>query len=252
MKYRKLFMIFVILLWSVAGITLVVQLNKADEEAVVEAFGQINCQSMESSFHVSGSLKSDYLTADEQQKLLEKIANGIGITQNYEILKENNSRSRTVKLEKNSDCADVEMKIMTYEDEVEDNVIQTRQYVEIELNMYKHTEEILVLKKEIEKVMKDTPFDCDVGLEFEAEFNRELSIAEKNRLSKQFLDNISANLVSEEKSEEIYTIYAYTELISDYEAVDGNAVNVNLVFSYDEDENITSFYMATPYLLGEY
>ena len=56
------------------------------------------------------------------------MAKQIGITKNYEIITENEDNNRIVKLEKQSDSASVDMKIITYEVEVEDNVVQTRQY----------------------------------------------------------------------------------------------------------------------------
>ena len=155
-------------------------------------------------------------------------------------------------LDKSSDSAQVVMKIITYEVEVEDNVVQTKQYFSMELCLYKYVEEIVVLKQEVEKVLADSPFKCDSGLEFEAEFNGELSLSEKNKLSQWYLKEINAKTVSDRKDSDIYTIYAYTKYISDYQIVDGNAVNVNLIFNYDEEKKITHFYMATPYFQREY
>lgn len=252
MKLKKAFMLFIILLWTVAGVTLVIQLNKEDEEAVVEVFGQIDCDKLQSRFYAEGVLQFDYLTGNEQVKLLEDMAKQIGITNNYEIVNESEGNNRTVGIQKQSDSAAVDMKVITYEVEVDDNVVQTKQYFSLELYLYKYTEEIVVLKQEIEKVLKNSPFECNVGLEFEAEFGGELSLAEKNRLSKWYLKEINAKVVSEEKNSQIYTVYAYTDYIRDYEIVNNNAINVNLVFNYDEENNKTWFYMATPYLFGEY
>ena len=44
MKSKRAFMLFVTVLWIIAGITLIITLNQEDEEAVVETFGQINCE----------------------------------------------------------------------------------------------------------------------------------------------------------------------------------------------------------------
>ena len=252
MKRKRAFMLFVILLWTFAGVTLIVHFNKEDEGAVVEVFGRIDCDRIQSCFSAQGTLQYDYLTGNEQVSLLEEMAKQIGITKNYEIITENEDNNRIVKLEKQSDSASVDMKIITYEVEVEDNVVQTRQYFSMDLYLYEYIEEIVVLKQEIEKVLKKSPFECNVGLEFEARFNGDLSLKEKNKLSKWYLDEIDAKIISDEKNSEIYTIYAYTDYIRNYEIVNNNAVNVNIVFNYDEENNITWFHMATPYLLGEY
>ena len=39
MKSKRAFMLFVTVLWIIAGITLIITLNQEDEEAVVETFG---------------------------------------------------------------------------------------------------------------------------------------------------------------------------------------------------------------------
>jgi len=252
MKFRKIFMVLIVLLWCVAGITVIFQLNKDDEMEVVEVFSQINCQSMQAKYIAEGRLDSEYLTASEQKEMLEQIAKGIGITKNYEIVSEDMGRSRIVSLNKESGNADVQIQILTYEDEVEDNTFYTRQYIKLSLSLFKYVDEIIYLRNEIEKVLANSPFDCNGNLQFEAQFAHELSFAQKNKLSKDFLSKISAKSVSEQKDTDLYTIYAYTDLIPDYKLVDGDAVNVNLVFNYDEEKNITRLYMATPYIIEEF
>lgn len=252
MKSKRAFMLFVTVLWIIAGITLIITLNQEDEEAVVETFGQINCEKLQSRFYSEGTLEENYLTRNEQTQLLENMAKQIGITKNYEISQQDNDNKHIIMLDKSSDSAQVVMKIITYEVEVEDNVVQTKQYFSMELCLYKYVEEIVVLKQEVEKVLADSPFKCDSGLEFEAEFNGELSLSEKKKLSQWYLKEINAKTVSDRKDSDIYTIYAYTKYISDYQIVDGNAVNVNLIFNYDEEKKITHFYMATPYFQREY
>lgn len=252
MKYRKIFMILIVLLWVVTGVMVVFELNKADEMEVVQVFSHINCQNLNGKYMAQGRLSGEYLTTTDQYQILENIANEIGITKNYEIVEDDSGNNRIVSLNKTSDSADIKIQIMTYEDEVEDNTFSTRQYLKLTLTMYKYVDEIMVLKNQIEKVLADSALDCNGNLQFEAEFGHELSMSQKNELAKNFLNKINAKTVSEQKDTDIYTVYAYTDLISDYKNVDGKAINVNLVFNYNEEDNITRFYMATPYLLEDY
>ena len=245
-------MVFVILLWTGTGIALTLAFNQENEEAVAQTFGAINCAQMEGSFLAKGTLKEDYLTGKEQEQLLRDLAEEIGITSECEILEERKNNTRSITLNKQSMAALVEMKIMTHEVEVEDDVIQTQQYFSMSLSLKEYVTEIVLLKEEIENVLEQYPFECDYSMEFQADFSGELSMAEKNKLSRWYLDEINADIINSNKTPELYTIYAYTDYIRDYELVDSKAVNVNLVFSYDEEENYTHFYMATPYMLEEY
>ena len=44
----------------------------------------------------------------------------------------------------------------------------------------------------------------------------------------------------------LYTIYAYSPYISDYEIQDGEAVNINIAMYYNEKEDQTYLYAAVP------
>lgn len=252
MKYRKIFMVFVLLLWSVVGITMIFQFNPKDEMQVAEVFGQLNCRQLRGKYNAKGQLKGDYFTSNDQEEILINIAKEIGITKNYEIVRENTENSRIVSLNKEGENANVKIQIYTFEDEVEDNVFSPRQYINLDLSLSNYVDEIIILKNQIEEVLEKTQFECSGNLQFEAQFNGELSLAQKNRLSDDFLDKINAKSVTGKKDNEMYTIYAYSALIPDYEVVDDDIVNVNLVFNYDEINNITNFYMATPYILEEF
>lgn len=249
---KKLFMAFVILLWTGTGIALTLAFNQENEEAVAQSFGAISCSDMAGGFTAEGSLKGEYLTGQEQQDLLKQIAEKIGITNNIQMQQEQDGNIRSVILNKQSEAANVQMKIMTREVEVEDDVIQTLQYFSMSLELKQYIEQIVTLKEEVESVLQQYPFKCSYGIEYQASFDGPLSIAEKNKLSTGLLKQIKADVVSENKTDELYTIYAYTDYIRDYEIINSKAVNVNLAFSYDEVGDCTYFYMATPYLKKEY
>lgn len=250
--FKKAYMILVVLLWVATGAVLIMQFNHEDESAVAQTFNQINCNYMTSNFHANGKLDSEYLTANEQQELLEEVANDIGLNSEYEILRTTEGGKRVVSLEKTAQNADVTMKIITNEVEVEDNVFQAKQTFVMDLNLYKYINEIVILKKNIEQTLNNSPFNCQYTMDFEAQFPGKLSLADKNRLSKWLLDEINANSIHGSKTEDLYTLYAYTDYIGEYEIVDNKAVNVNIAFNYNEEENITKLYMATPFINNDY
>ena len=74
-------------------------------------------------------------------------------------------------------------------------------------------------------------------MEFEAEFNGELSLSEKNKLSQWYLKEINAKTVSDRKDSDIYTIYAYTKYIRLEEIVNQN--NDNMLCRHLIDKNFS-------------
>ena len=51
---------------------------------------------------------------------------------------------------------------------------------------------------------------------------------------------------------QLYTIYAYTTYVSDFVMQEDQAVNVNIAMRYNEEEDKTYVYVATPVLGLDY
>lgn len=249
---RKFFLAFVTLLWILAGIQITLNLNQEDEQKLVEAFSQINYMQAKSNVEVCGDFQEDYMTPQEQEAFLVKVANEIGITQNYEISSSQEDNRKEVNLYKKAAKAVTMMKVVTIENEVEDNLIQAEQYFILELTMQDSVESAILYKQRIEKIMKEYPLTCDYTIDFDGSFDGKIDLNEKNKLTDQLLSNIKAKVVSENRKDELYTVYAYTELIEDYKLVESKRVNVNVVMNYDESKDTTHVHVVTPIMNEEY
>lgn len=249
---RKIFLAFVTVLWILAGIQIIVNLNREDEQKLVEAFSQMNYAEAESKVEVCGSFDKDYMTPEEQEKLLVEIANEIGITKNYEINSSQEQNRKEVNFYKQAAKATTMMKIVTVENEVEDNLLQTEQYFILELNMQDSVESAVLYKQRIENILKDYPVDCDYTIDFDGSFDGRIELDEKNKITDQLLKDIDAEVVSENRKDELYTVYAYTGLIGDYRLVESERINVNVVMNYDESKDITHIHVVTPIMDDEY
>ena len=65
---RKIFFVFVALLWVVAGIQLIENLNQEDEGQIVQAFNKTNCMNAGSLVQASGQITDGYQTKEEQSR----------------------------------------------------------------------------------------------------------------------------------------------------------------------------------------
>ena len=63
---------------------------------------------------------------------------------------------------------------------------------------------------------------------------------------------MGAKIVTEHRDMQLYTIYAYTTYVSDYVMQEDQAVNVNIAMRYNEEEDKTYVYVATPVLGLDY
>lgn len=249
---RKFFLAFVTVLWILAGIQIVTSGNKEDEQKLVEAFSQLNYTAAESCIEVSGTIDEDYMTVQDQEDFLKTVAEAIGIKQNYEISSHQEGNRKETTLYKGAAKAISTIKVVSIENEVEDNLIQTKQYFLMNLSMPDSVESAIIYKDMIQKALRNFEVTCDYNIMFEGQFSGRVSLEERNRITKQLLKEVEADVVSQNKTEDLYTIYAYTQLVEDYSAVGSDRINVNVVMNYDENENVTRIYVATPIMKQDY
>lgn len=249
---RKLLFVFVAVLWVVAGIQLVQNLNQEDETQIVQAFNKTNCMNAMSKVQVNGPLRVGYITISEQKNILKKIANELGITENYQVTEEKEGAQSTVLLCKEAARAKTIMKIVTVESERADNVVESVQYLVIEIDLYDQLECAIPYKENLQNIVREYGITTDVTLQFSGILPRKLSDMERKSIAKQLLESISAEEKSKYEEGIVYTVYAHTDLIEESQEINGKAVNVSVTINYNEELNQTGLYLATPFLNEDY
>ncbi|MBQ3600497.1 MAG: YwmB family TATA-box binding protein [Lachnospiraceae bacterium] len=79
-------------------------------------------------------------------------------------------------------------------------------------------------------------------------FNGKLSKAEQIGIVNQYLKEQDANKVMDMQIENMINVYAYAPDRNNSVSMNGKMINLNLAFSYNEQENETEFYVASPFL----
>lgn len=249
---RKIFFVFVAVLWAVAGIQLVQNLNPEDETQIVQAFNKTNCMNAMSRIQVSGSLAKGYQTLSEQENTLKEIAAAIGITGDYQLSEERDGARSTLILCKQAAKAETVMKIVTVEDEISDNIVESIQYLAVEIELYDRLECAVSYKENLEEIVKEYGITEDVSLQFSGVLPGNISADECSSMTSQLLRSISAKIQTKHEEENLYTVYAYSDRIEDFKTINGHKVNVMVAINYDEENNQTGLYLATPFLNQDY
>ena len=73
-----------------------------------------------------------------------------------------------------------------------------------------------------------------------------LNSTEKNELADGLLDRLGAKVVTENRDRDIFTIYAYSKGAGSYITIGGNKINMNIAIGYDEEQDRTKVYLASP------
>ncbi|WP_167957735.1 YwmB family TATA-box binding protein [Anaerosporobacter faecicola] len=240
-----------IVLWIAVISQIGVNRYFTDDSKLVDAFTKTNSAIMDSNLYMVADLGTDYMKEEDEKNLIQYMASKIGIDEDCKITKGEEQEVLYTKCV--SDAATTIIKLIRNQEEEKDGVKMVRRYLIVDLTIKEDVNSILTYKKKAEKSAEGLEArDVESQVTFTGRYDGKLSMEERNQVTDQFLRNLQASIVLEQRGDELYTIYAYTGLIDDYIKSQGSKINVNLAFTYNEKKNTTKLYVATPILNQDY
>ena len=225
---RKAGIIIAMAVWIVTAVRLI-NVNVRAGEDVVTAFNTIKYDNVDTIIEAFGEYGKSYMEDGEKEDALVSIASCIGIDKNYDI--EHNGE---VKIALNTTTEDYG----TYK--------SCTNYISINMTIIGRTDCALTYKNMIDDIFAAGKIDGYVNMSLKGELNGAVNYYERNRLADELLDILDAKVVSENRENDLFTIYAYTGLVDEYVMSAGRKININIVQEYDSVANKTVIYLSTP------
>lgn len=263
-KRMRFFMSIVILLWTAVGAQVLAKKLFLKEGDIMSAFVTTNSGLMESTLEVTAEYSSQYLTVEDKKSLISYVATGLGIKIDSEIKTYENENRQEVVFEKQAARAKTTIKVVTIEkgDSTDafkqslESTDQVAQYVMVRIIIYEDANnEILRFKDKVEAIYEDLEVkdnDISTTLQLCGSFAGNLLLDTKNKLADNMIKSLEGKIVFANRKEELYTIYAYTGLLKEYITVEKSKINIQVAMSYDEANNCTKIYLATPIISGDW
>lgn len=243
---RRISVVLLLLLWGVFGVFVFYQKTQKDDSKLVEAFSQTDFEDTTSVVTAYGTYEGDYMTRAAARDFLKKLAVQIGLDENYSLTETRNENSGEVSLKKEGKVADTSIRFITYEEQAKQAVIDAQQYIVLTFTFHGSADSVMTYKKIASDLMDQYNFQMDYRISFTGTYKGNLSLDERNVTADTFLKKIDAKVVSEHRSDDLYTIYAYTNDIDSYKKVSGEKINVSLSMNYDETQGKTELYLVSP------
>ncbi len=242
---------------AVLTVAIVIQLainhTFMDETKLIKAFEGTQATPVKGKLQVVGNFGDKYLTTEDKEKLIDYVSSQLGITDTLDkkVVKGNTTVSVTAKVEGKASTTDIEAISITSESK--EKIMQTTQYLYITIDIFDQMSSVLGYKDIIEDTLDEAGLESvDSSILLTGVYQGKLSLLDKNNITDQILDTLEAEVVAENRTEGIYTVYAYTPNISHYIEAEGSRVNLNIAFSYDENKEETSIYLASPVINEDY
>lgn len=250
-KKVKSIVYVVAILWIAVISQLFVNRFFTDDSKLVDAFTKANSVVMDSNLYLVADMGTDYMSEEDEKNLLQYVFSEIGLTEECKITREKDTN--TILTKRESDQSTTVIKLVRDREKTKKDTYEERRYLILDITINEDVNSILSYKKRAEKIVdKLEAITFESQVTFTGTYDGKLSIEERNRITDQFIRDLQASVVVEHRGDELYTIYAYTGLISDYVKSEGNKINVNIAFTFNEKNNKTNLYVATPILNQDY
>lgn len=179
-----------------------------------------------------------YLTQEEKERLVENIASALGITSSYGLATVCEDEVNTTVLSKESVNGSVTIKAITQEPQA--------QYVYVNITVYNNIDCAVSYRELVEGMFDAMGIQGNVNMNLVGSLEGALNSTEKNELADGLLDRLGAKVVTENRDNDIFTIYAYSKGAGSYITIGGNKINMNIAIGYDEEQDRTKVYLASP------
>lgn len=235
----------VLFLWIAAGSQLIVNRLFISDQRVMEAFSSTSSNLEKSKLNFIADYGIRFLSEEDKKQLIQYIAKELGLSEPYQIETINENSNHAMIAYKKSKYAETIIEIVTTE--------EARQYIIVNLTLYDGDNNILKYKKRLEKSIEKIEIEeCQSIVTFTGSYEGRLSNSETKKEIERIVTRLQAKVISESNVDGLTTVYAYTGLVEEYIVASGQPMNINIVVSYDEGQDQTILYLATPILNEDY
>ncbi|MBQ4284248.1 MAG: YwmB family TATA-box binding protein [Lachnospira sp.] len=247
--FHKAAIIFALGLWIVTAVRVVINEYKtAGKEEIITAFNSDAYTDMEAVISTYGKYGSVNITDTAKKLILQDIARQIGVD-NYVMTDATDNGNKVKVLYKDSVNGRVVCRFITVGEVPQ---AECNQYISIEITLNDSVEAAFDYEEMLDKIVKKLDMNSDVTVNLHGEIPGQLTDGMKNILVDNMIGGIEADIVTQNRDKDLYTVYAYDKDIDGFIKMGKDKVNVNLSVFYDEIDDVTCVYLATPINNADY
>lgn len=240
-------------LWIAIITQLVINRAFQDDDRIIQAFAATDSQAVEGRLSLVVDYGIRYMSQEDKENLIDHLAGTVGLEKTYEIKKVEGDTTVSVSAEKAAKNSNTKFEVVSVSSEDKEKHSETKQYIMATISVYNNMDSVLQYKEILEKAVKKMDItSCETSLEFIGTYNGKLSLGEQSKVTDSLIEELQGKIINQNRSEELFTVYAYTGVMDDYLTVEGKRVNVNVAITYDENNDQTKLYLATPIINEDY
>ncbi len=267
---RYLIWVSIVIAAILSGIIIYAALKDDEEVVLVSAVkvmtGWDSCVSVVGEISATAYYGDMYLDNREKKELLISLAKDIGIREEFEFGASWENGRDMVYLCKKGASSEFKLSMNTIETAAATAVSASAvaghtektyaQYIVCRLNITDSPESVCHYAELITDEIEKRGLYCDLTLTFISSYDGEFGSEERNVLTDDILKSLGAKVVAENRSEELFSVYAHTAAaaadMAEGIVIGNDKINVNIAINYNEAKGQTRVYLATPIIKMEY
>lgn len=253
---RKVKISFLILVWSIVAIQIFVnyQQSSQKQEQAVTAFSVVENDVIEEMITGYGYFGKMELSNETKEQMLKNLADKLELDTSYDIHSsagENYERLELIHRIRNMEVV-LQLVSMRETSEDEDGTRdETEQYILIRINTKDSVEQGKEYYDMVKQIYEEIGVSGTVNFEVMMERTGNLLVNAEEETNSLF-DVLHASFVEMIKEDGIYTVYGYRKEEASYLMHKGSKTNVQLVMTYDEENNKTYVKVGIPMVNSSY
>ena len=255
---KKKALIVLAALWLAAFILIVVtsESDNIGEDGIVTAFESRDYISTNGTVTAYVNYGNKYLSDNYRQTIIRDIASVLGIdravTADIKRGESSDSSSVTATYSLVTENARTDISVITIESNNSGAVLSLEQYILVDISIDNSVDSAVYYKNSIEEYFAQNGIDADITLSLKGSVKGTLSNNKKNEICEDIISSMDGELITGSRSDELYTVYAYSDRISEYVVNGTTKSNINIAITYDGVNDVSWIHVATPILSGVY
>ena len=238
---KKALAILLVLIIVFSG--MIFNLNQTQgEELLVEVFNQSTFTPIQANINLYGRFEEKISDFQDMKNCMEKINELLNLDCEIQKSEENVEDYMVVKSVYSNKETKISVKLETSQ----------ATYLTSDIVVYNDCNKVMELKEQLEKVFKELGVKSNVNISVTGSYKGNLNLEEKKQIANKMMAQMGAKFKEDYSSKEVYSVTGYTKRIEEYINSAGERININLALRYNEYENKTYLYLATPLLVTEY
>lgn len=247
-----------LLVWGVVILQFMVNRSIDREEVLVEQVLSEGVDSIrQSSVRAFAMYGNDEMAESVKETIVKKVAKMLGIEAGYVISSSveetGQTTSKITRLTKQGEQGDTEVKVITVykQDAYEQEKIE--QYLMVEIDLKEQAGVAVTgMKSEITEIYNDLGMEPSINMHMTSQKKGRLTEEEMNAEIDSFFEELNAKHVSYDEFQNTVMAYGYSKDIDDFVYQGKEKVNIQIAFSYDEENDVTILHTAVPFIDGTF